>query len=55
MRRGGVNGLWAAGLAVSGVLAACPAHAALTDDLCLPSGDPQLAAYPDAAQLQQAA
>jgi len=59
MRRGGVNRLWAAagGLAAAGVLAACPgvAQAALTDDLCLPSGDPQLAAYPTGAELQQAA
>src|SRR5688572_21455957 len=59
MRRGGVKRLWAAagGLAVSGVLMACPgvAQAALTDDLCLPSGDPQLAAYPTGAELQQAA
>ena len=60
MRRGGVKRLWAAagGLAASAVLAAaCPgaALAALTDDLCLPSGDPQLAAYPSGAELQQAA
>ena len=59
MGRGGVIRLWAvAGAAVvSGMLAASPdvARAALTDDLCLPSGNVTLASYPSAGDLQQAA
>ncbi|TAL31447.1 MAG: CHAT domain-containing protein [Phenylobacterium sp.] len=59
MGRGGVTRLWAAAGAavVSGVLAASPdvARAALTDDLCLPSGDVTLPTYPSAGALQQAA
>lgn len=59
MRRGGVNrvGLTVGGLAAGALLAFAPgaAQAALTDDLCIPSGDPQLARYPSAAELQRAA
>lgn len=59
MGRGGVTRLWATAgaVVVSGVLAASPdvARAALTDDLCLPSGNVSLASYPSAGDLQQAA
>lgn len=55
--RGKRQRLTSAGLVAAGLLIACPglAHAALTDDLCLPTGAAQLSAYPSADQLQQAA
>lgn len=59
MRRGGVNrlGVTLGGLALAALLTMAPgaAQAALTDDLCIPSGDPQLARYPSGAELQRAA
>lgn len=58
MRRKGVQQLMgtAAAVTVSGLLAAFPgvAWAALSDQLCLPSGAADLPAYPAAAELQRA-
>jgi len=56
MRRGGVQNLWVAA-AAAGLLAACPgvASAALSDQLCRPSGAADLPAYPTSAELQRVA
>ncbi|MBL8773402.1 MAG: CHAT domain-containing protein [Phenylobacterium sp.] len=58
MRRGSVP-RWAVSTVAAAASAACawatPAAAALSDQLCIPTGADQLAAYPSAAELQRAA